>query len=72
MYEKLPHVPLICISLVITMLDIFSCACWSSVCLLWRDVYLGLRFSAHFLIGLSFVVAVVVTKLYELFVYLGN
>ena len=24
------------------MLNIFSCACWPSVCLLWRNVYLGL------------------------------
>ena len=24
------------------MLNIFSCACWPSVCLLFRDVYLGL------------------------------
>ena len=24
------------------MLSIFSCACWPSVCLLWRNVYLGL------------------------------
>ena len=23
-------------------LNIFSCACWPSVCLLWRNVYLGL------------------------------
>ena len=32
-------VVLICISLIV-MLSIFSC--WSSVCLLWRNVYLGL------------------------------
>ena len=24
------------------MLSMFSCACWPSVCLLWRNVYLGL------------------------------
>ena len=24
------------------MLNIFSCACWSSVCHFWRNVYLGL------------------------------
>ena len=24
------------------MLSIFSCVCWPSVCLLWRNVYLGL------------------------------
>ena len=23
------------------MLSIFSCACWASVCLLWRNVYTG-------------------------------
>ena len=26
---------------VLVMMSIFSCACWSSVCLLWRNVYLG-------------------------------
>ena len=31
------------------MLSVFSCACWPSVCLLWRNVYLGLPF---LLIGL--------------------
>ena len=24
------------------MLSIFSCVCWQSICLLWRNVYLGL------------------------------
>ena len=33
---------LTCISLIIAMLNIFSCACWLSVCLLWKNVYLGL------------------------------
>ena len=32
------------------MLSIFSCVCWPSVCLLWRNVYLGLL--PRFLIGL--------------------
>ena len=32
------------------MLSIFSCSYWSSVYLLWRNVYLG-RSSAHFLKG---------------------
>ena len=32
------------------MLSIFSCVCWPSVCLLWRNVYLGLP--AIFLTGL--------------------
>ena len=27
---------------VLVMMSIFSCACWSSVCLLWRNVYLDL------------------------------
>uniref|UniRef100_A0A4X1UGF6 Uncharacterized protein n=1 Tax=Sus scrofa TaxID=9823 RepID=A0A4X1UGF6_PIG len=30
-------VVLICISLIM-MLSIFSCACWPSICLLWRNV----------------------------------
>ena len=33
-------VVLMCISL--TMLSILSCVCWQSVCLLWRNVCLGL------------------------------
>ena len=32
-------VVLICISLVLEVLSIFSCVCWPSVCLLWRNVY---------------------------------
>ena len=35
-------VVLICISLIISNVSIFSCAYWPSVCLLWRNVYLGL------------------------------
>ena len=35
-------VVLICISLIISDLNIFSCAYWPSVFLLWRHVYLGL------------------------------
>ena len=35
-------VVLICISLIISDVSIFSCAYWPSVCLLWRIVYLGL------------------------------
>ena len=34
-------VALICISL-IAIMRIFSCACWPSVCFLWRKVCLGL------------------------------
>ena len=33
---------LICISLIISNISIFSCACWTSVCILWRNVCLGL------------------------------
>ena len=40
------------------MLSIFSCASWPSVCLLWRNVYLGLL--PIFLIGLFGFVFVVV------------
>ena len=31
-------VVLICISLIISSVDHFSCACWTSVCLLWRSL----------------------------------
>ena len=34
-------VVLICIYLLV-MLSIFSCICWPLVCLLWKDIYLGL------------------------------
>ena len=34
-------VALICISLIV-VLNVFTCASWSSVCLLWRNVCLGL------------------------------
>ena len=43
-------VVLICIFLVISDVEHFSCASWPSVCFLWRNVYLGLLFI--FLIGL--------------------
>uniref|UniRef100_A0A8D0QT77 Uncharacterized protein n=1 Tax=Sus scrofa TaxID=9823 RepID=A0A8D0QT77_PIG len=35
-------VVLICISVVISDVSIFSCACWTSVYLLWRKAYAGL------------------------------
>ena len=35
-------VVLICISLMISDAEHFSCVCWQSVYLLWRNVYLGL------------------------------
>ena len=40
---------LICISLIISDMSVFSCACWSSVCPLWRNVCLNLL--PIFLIG---------------------
>ena len=48
------------------MLGVFSCACWPSVYLLWRNVYLGPL--PIFLIGLIFFDI----DFYELFVYFGN
>ena len=38
---------LLCTSLMISDVDTFSYACWSSVCLLWRHLF---RSSAQFLI----------------------
>ena len=35
-------VVLICISWWLVMLSIFSCVCWPSVCLLWKNVYSSL------------------------------
>ena len=49
------------------MLSIFSCACWPTVCLLWRrSVYLGLL--PIFRLDCLFVVV----ELYELFVYVED
>ena len=45
------------------MLSIFSCASWPSVCLLWRNVYLGLL--PIFWLGCFFNI-----ELHELFIYL--
>ena len=59
-------VVLICISL-IAMLSSFSCACWPSVCLLWRNVYLDLL-RIFKILGFVFFN----TEIYELFVYFGN
>ena len=61
-----PHYSFDLISLVISGVKHFSCACWSSVCLLWRNMYLGLL--PIFQLGCLFLVV----ELYELFVYLGN
>ena len=49
------------------MLSIFSCACWPSVCLLWRNVYLGLL--PIFLIALF---VFVLFSCMSLFVYFGD
>ena len=50
-----PLVVSICISLLISDVELFSCACWSSVGLLWRHVYLGLlptiNVSLYWLVG---------------------
>ena len=50
-------VVLICSSLIISDVERFSCASWPSVCLLWRNVYLGLlpifRFGCLFFVILS-------------------
>ena len=35
-------VVLICLFLIISDDEYLSCACWPSVCFLWRNVYLGL------------------------------
>ena len=48
------------------MLNIFSCACWSSACLLWRNVCLGL------LPIFDCVTCFFDIELYELLVYFGN
>ena len=70
--EVVPHYGfdlniLICFDLNIEgMLSIFSCACWPSICLLWRNVYLGLL-PIYRLDGLVFV-----TELYELSVHFEN
>jgi len=48
------------------MLNIFSCACWSSACLLWRNVCLGLLPIFDCVTGFFDI------ELYELLVYFGN
>ena len=48
------------------MLNIFSCACWSSVCLLWRNVCVSLLPSFACVTGFFDI------ELYELFVNFGN
>ena len=48
------------------MLSIFSCVSWSSVCLLWRNIYLLLLPIFDWVVCLSDI------EMYELFVYFGN
>ena len=57
-------VVLIGISLMIVMLSIFSCACWPSVWLFWKNVYSGPLpiFLTEFLFDI---------QLYEFFIYFG-
>ena len=50
------------------MLSIISCVCWPSVCLIWRNVYLGLL--PIFQVGCLFFVIVV--ELYESFIHFGD
>ena len=45
-------VVLVCFFLVIVMVSVFSCAFWPSICLLWRNVYLG--FCSFFAWGFCF------------------
>ena len=56
---------LICISLLM-ILSIFSCVCWQSVYLLWRNVYLGL------LPILNWVVCFFDIELHEILVNFGD
>ena len=42
----------VCISLIIINVEIFSCASWPSVCLLWGNTYLSLLPVFFFFIGL--------------------
>ena len=48
------------------MLGIFSCASWPSVCLLWRNAYVGL------LLIVDWVVCFDAVKCHELFVNFGD
>ena len=48
------------------MLNISSCASWPSVCLLWRNVYVGL------LLIFDWVVCLDAVKYYELIINFGD
>ena len=66
--EVIPHCKLIYISLIISNAEhVFMCLL-ATLCLLWRNVYLGLP-PIFFFLDWVFVV-VVITELHELFVYL--
>ena len=63
--EVVPHGNFDLISLIIRVLSIFSCACWLSVYLPWRNVYSGLLPVFFF----SWVVGFFAVELYKLLVY---
>ena len=52
----------ICISLIISDVEHFSCAFWSSICLSWRNVYLDL-------LPIFWLGCFIVIELYKLFVF---
>ena len=58
---------LICISVILAMLIIFSCACWSSVCLLWKNIYSGLLPIFNWVVWVLFFYI----ELHELFTHFG-
>ena len=62
---------IICISLIISDVEHISCGCWQSVCLLWRNVNLGLLPTFFFFFDWA-VWLVFLIELYENFVYFEN
>ena len=56
---------LICIFMILAVLIIFSCACWSSVCLLWKNIYSGLLPIFNWVVWLLFFYV----ELHELFTH---
>ena len=59
-------IALICISLIISNLSVFSCACWPPVCLLYRNFYLGLLpiFWLFFFFILSYMSCLYILKIH--------